>query len=637
MAATSTPVFSLLLFVAAVSAVAAMHGDGALMQTRRQAPKASAPAAARYTTNAICTQNNCVHPVFPALLDLGRLEQQQWQCSTRTAVGEYLDFCKSVVNYDVALPLSPNNTQGASVQSLVQAQDDAAASMYFYHLSALGVEAWDHTKPEMDNDVCVSAVHRLVCFTYFPRNEAGCKVGEATPFKRPCSSSCANYVRSCQVECCDESVSCVFQPPSSGGAASSSSLAQKYALSGGYTDASGPSALCTGAARRGAGPSALLALLLAVFLSCQVASQVRLFDGPGSTISGAFPRRKRVFFLAASLVAIALSLQGCLTSIPLHSIGNWQQKPDYLVAYEYVPPGKNGSAATLNSCAPTTDTSRSLQCNGHGYCKSFLIAPSQPTPITFCHCDSGYADPECRTRRKSQVTAFLLSLFGGFLGLDLLYLGFPGTALLKLCTCGGFGFWWIVDIVRTGSDPVYASQYRVAHNLSHWAFVLGTFTSFVLLGFAIAGYTILNDRRSKRCHAMALHQAEENNCADYQRKSEQMKLRDVSRSYTAPMGFSGYGATLPTNLPNAAAPYATPPPPGNMGPPFAGPYGPASGPSPSYPVAGLGAVAGSIPLTPMTMGGMSMRMPPSAGPLIDPPLRSAFGPPMLVSSPPQVR
>ena len=46
----------------------------------------------------------------------------------------------------------------------------------------------------------------------------------------------------------------------------------------------------------------------------------------------------------------------------------------------------------------------------------------------------------------SQAGAFCL----GLMCLDRLYLGFVGLGLLKLITLGGFGLWWLIDLVITG-------------------------------------------------------------------------------------------------------------------------------------------------------------------------------------------
>lgn len=48
---------------------------------------------------------------------------------------------------------------------------------------------------------------------------------------------------------------------------------------------------------------------------------------------------------------------------------------------------------------------------------------------------------------KSYVTAILLSLFVGALGIDRFYLGKIGTGILKLITFGGLGIWALVDLI----------------------------------------------------------------------------------------------------------------------------------------------------------------------------------------------
>lgn len=48
---------------------------------------------------------------------------------------------------------------------------------------------------------------------------------------------------------------------------------------------------------------------------------------------------------------------------------------------------------------------------------------------------------------KSWLAALLLSIFLGEFGIDRFYLGKIGTGILKLITFGGFGIWWLIDVI----------------------------------------------------------------------------------------------------------------------------------------------------------------------------------------------
>ena len=49
--------------------------------------------------------------------------------------------------------------------------------------------------------------------------------------------------------------------------------------------------------------------------------------------------------------------------------------------------------------------------------------------------------------QKKKVTTLLISILLGELGIDRFYLGYIGLGIIKLITLGGFGIWWILDII----------------------------------------------------------------------------------------------------------------------------------------------------------------------------------------------
>lgn len=51
------------------------------------------------------------------------------------------------------------------------------------------------------------------------------------------------------------------------------------------------------------------------------------------------------------------------------------------------------------------------------------------------------------TGNKDFITTWLLSLLLGGFGVDRFYLGKIGTGILKLITIGGFGIWWLIDLI----------------------------------------------------------------------------------------------------------------------------------------------------------------------------------------------
>merc|ERR1740117_2861863 len=128
----------------------------------------------------------------------------------------------------------------------------------------MNLEPWQHRKPWEEDNSCLTSIWKTVCSTYFPRAEAGCKAGEPTKYLKPCKNVCQNYLKACQVQCCDESVQCVFEKKVKLINGNSTTLL-------GYVDEEGPSAMCTGGAVPnvlGLG-SSLLLLLLAVLSAAE--------------------------------------------------------------------------------------------------------------------------------------------------------------------------------------------------------------------------------------------------------------------------------------------------------------------------------------------------------------------------------
>lgn len=52
-----------------------------------------------------------------------------------------------------------------------------------------------------------------------------------------------------------------------------------------------------------------------------------------------------------------------------------------------------------------------------------------------------------QVRDVNWLLALLLSLFFGSLGVDRFVMGHVGLGLLKLFTMGGFGIWWLIDVI----------------------------------------------------------------------------------------------------------------------------------------------------------------------------------------------
>jgi len=206
-----------------------------------------------YTNNMVCRKNFCIDPIFPALPAIEQLEAKEYECQEEpTQSRSMLHFCYEPVTYGYNLPIPPPGGDPTPKVDLVKMQEQEAVTYYAYHLSAMGYEYWENAEPWQSEDPCVRATWRLTCFTFFPK----CNDLADGKYLRPCRSSCDNYRKVCNVECCDESVSCIFEHTTklSDGSQKKSSA---------YVDHVGPSELCTGSAMRQTGVAAFILASLA--------------------------------------------------------------------------------------------------------------------------------------------------------------------------------------------------------------------------------------------------------------------------------------------------------------------------------------------------------------------------------------
>jgi TM2 domain-containing membrane protein YozV len=50
-------------------------------------------------------------------------------------------------------------------------------------------------------------------------------------------------------------------------------------------------------------------------------------------------------------------------------------------------------------------------------------------------------------KKVNWVLCLLMSIFFGELGVDRFIMGHVGLGILKLITGGGFGIWWVIDLI----------------------------------------------------------------------------------------------------------------------------------------------------------------------------------------------
>lgn len=54
-------------------------------------------------------------------------------------------------------------------------------------------------------------------------------------------------------------------------------------------------------------------------------------------------------------------------------------------------------------------------------------------------------------KKVNWLTCLILSIFFGTLGVDRFMMGQVGWGILKLITAGGFGIWWLIDVILIAS------------------------------------------------------------------------------------------------------------------------------------------------------------------------------------------
>ena len=74
-------------------------------------------------------------------------------------------------------------------------------------------------------------------------------------------------------------------------------------------------------------------------------------------------------------------------------------------------------------------------------------------------------DDELFASPRSRTVAFVLAFFLGVFGAHRFYVGKTGTAVLQLCTLGGLGIWWLIDVIVVGSGSFRDAEGRL---ISSW-------------------------------------------------------------------------------------------------------------------------------------------------------------------------
>lgn len=59
-------------------------------------------------------------------------------------------------------------------------------------------------------------------------------------------------------------------------------------------------------------------------------------------------------------------------------------------------------------------------------------------------------------KKVNWVVTLILSIIFGQIGVDRFIMGKIGTGILKLITFGGFGIWWLIDVILIATKHQYS-------------------------------------------------------------------------------------------------------------------------------------------------------------------------------------
>ena len=88
--------------------------------------------------------------------------------------------------------------------------------------------------------------------------------------------------------------------------------------------------------------------------------------------------------------------------------------------------------------------------------------------------------------QRSYNTTWILSLVLGTLGVDRFYMGYIGLGILKLLTSGGFGVWYLVDLIL-----ILTGQMKDANGQALAGYEQGKKASWWAVGISLAASAAL--------------------------------------------------------------------------------------------------------------------------------------------------